>query len=324
MYQLLQGNTMANGSKKSRAMFSKQRIEWTTEMQSTVDGVIDYLRSPDFLAFPDFSQPFILNVDASQKGLGAVLYQRHGSENRVVCFASRTLTAAEQKYHLHSGKLEFLALKWAITERFSDYLCFGPPFSVYTDNNPLVYVMTTAKLNATGLRWVANLSNYQFSIHYKPGKQNSDADGLSRRPLDLSETVNPLTEPLDLNTKEKLCTETVAMEDLDEVFAVASMDSEPTTCSSTIGVNMLQLSGDLPRDTISLVEMGEAQRNDEVISPVWTFVERGKRPSNLEKKELLRRSLVMLHQFAKLSIQNGMLVVGVNRLTASEGMSGDI
>ena len=60
--------------------------------------------------------------------------------NRVISYASRTLSDAEKNYHLHSGELEFLALKWAITDRFSDYLRYGPPFVVYTDNNPLTCI----------------------------------------------------------------------------------------------------------------------------------------------------------------------------------------
>ena len=170
MYQLLQGNVMVKGKKKSKVAFSRQPITWTQEMQDTVDDVIDYLKSPGFLAFPDWNVPFTLHVDASQKGLGAVLYQKIEDKDRVISFASRTLTPPEQKYHLHSGKLEFLSLKWAITEKFADYLSFGPPFTVFTDNNPLTYVMTTAKLNATGLRWVASLADYQFVIKYRPGK----------------------------------------------------------------------------------------------------------------------------------------------------------
>ena len=74
------------------------------------------MKSPDFLVFPDFNVPFIVHCDASEKGLGAVLYQKEGKKNRVVSFASRTLTDTEKNYHLHSGKLEFLALKWAVTE----------------------------------------------------------------------------------------------------------------------------------------------------------------------------------------------------------------
>ena len=76
-------------------------------------------------------------------------------------------------------KLEFLALKWAITDKFHEYL-YGAEFQVFTDNNPLTYILTTAKLDATGHRWVAALSNYTFSISYKPSRNNTDADALSR------------------------------------------------------------------------------------------------------------------------------------------------
>ena len=58
----------------------------------------------------------------------------------------------------------------------------GGDFEVYTDNNALTYVLTTAKLDATGQRWIANLDNYNFKIHYQSGKSNIDADALSRIP----------------------------------------------------------------------------------------------------------------------------------------------
>ena len=59
--------------------------------------------------------------------------------------------------------LNFLALKWAVTEKYHDYL-YGATFEVITDNNPLTYVFTTAKLDATGQRWLAALSNYFFFV----------------------------------------------------------------------------------------------------------------------------------------------------------------
>ena len=55
-------------------------------------------------------------------------------------------------------------MKLAITEKFRDYLINGPDFEVVTDNNPLTYVLSTAKLHSTGLRWVAELANYRFTI----------------------------------------------------------------------------------------------------------------------------------------------------------------
>ena len=86
---------------------------------------------------------------------------------------------AERNYHFHSSKLEFLALKWAITDKLAHYLKYGPHFNVYTDNNPLTYVLTTAKLNAIGLRWIAELADFNFSIKHRPGKVNTDADYIS-------------------------------------------------------------------------------------------------------------------------------------------------
>ena len=74
---------------------------------------------------------------------------------------------------LSAHKLEFLALKWAVF----DYV-YGNKFTVRTNNNPL----TTAKLDATGHHWLAALSDYNFSLVYRAGWKNNDADALSRLP----------------------------------------------------------------------------------------------------------------------------------------------
>ena len=68
---------------------------------------------------------------------------------RVTGYAFRSLTTAEQRYHLYSGKLESLALKWAICEQFRDYLYYSQGFTVYNDNNPLTFILTSARLSAT-------------------------------------------------------------------------------------------------------------------------------------------------------------------------------
>ena len=99
-----------------------------------------------------------------------------------------------KNYHLHAGKLEFLALKWAITEQFRDYLYYAPEFTVYTDNNPLTYVPTSAKLNAASLRWVGELADFRFQIKYRPGKSNNDADTLSRLPLNIEDFMQTCCE----------------------------------------------------------------------------------------------------------------------------------
>ena len=70
------------------------------------------------MSYPDFTKPFIVHCDASEKGLGAVLYQEIDGKMKVISYASRTLTPAEKNYHLHSGKLVFLALKCLLLKNF--------------------------------------------------------------------------------------------------------------------------------------------------------------------------------------------------------------
>ena len=95
----------------------------------------------------------------------------------MIAYASRTLSESEARYP--ADKLEFLALKWALTDQFYENL-YGIQFDVYTDNNPLTYVLTTAKLDACGQRWVSAIVPMDFRFHYKPGRTNIDADALSR------------------------------------------------------------------------------------------------------------------------------------------------
>ena len=110
-------------------------------------------------------------------GREGVLYQADDKGTlRVIAYASRSLSQTERNFPAH--KLEFLALKWAVTDHFHEYL-FGGKFDVYTDNNPLTYILSSAKLDACGQRWVASLANYNFKLFYKTGKTNIEADALT-------------------------------------------------------------------------------------------------------------------------------------------------
>ncbi|XP_048258582.1 uncharacterized protein LOC124117558 [Haliotis rufescens] len=132
---------------------------------------------PKTKGYANYLQPFELHTDASTRGLGAVIYQTHEGHQQVIAYASRSLNKSERNYSAH--KLEFLCLKWAVTEKFHDYL-YGHDFTVLTDNNPMTWVLTSAKLGATGHRWLAALSAYNFTISYRPWKNNADAHVLSR------------------------------------------------------------------------------------------------------------------------------------------------
>ena len=109
------------------------------------------------LAFANYTEPFCLETDASKEGLGVVLSQKQSdSKYHPISFASWTLNNYEENYH--SLKLEFSALKWAITKHFKEYLVPGK-FTVCTDNNPLMYILTTPNLGCywSPLGWCSGL-----------------------------------------------------------------------------------------------------------------------------------------------------------------------
>ena len=129
------------------------------------------------LTFVDLEKPFILETDASGIGQGAMLLQEQEDKKlHPVAYASRALHGSDKNYH--SSKLEFLALKWAITEQFREYLSYKP-FAVQTDNNPLTYIMTTPNLDTMGHRWVSALARFDFKIEYLKGSDCKVADILS-------------------------------------------------------------------------------------------------------------------------------------------------
>lgn len=152
---------------------------WSERCESVFQELKTRLTQAPVLAFADPQRSYVLHVDASTDGLGGVLYQQYEEGLRPVAFISRSLSPSEKNYPAH--KLEFLALKWAVVDRLHDYL-YGVEFEVRTDNNPLTYILTSAKLDATGHRWLSALSTYNFSLKYRPGRNNIDADSLSRRP----------------------------------------------------------------------------------------------------------------------------------------------
>ncbi len=172
---------VAQQSKKQPA--KKPQFQWTPACQAAFEIIIGKLISPPVLAYPDFSLPFTLHTDASGEGIGAALYQVQDGRPRVIAYGSRTLNDAERKYSAY--RREFLALKWAITEKFRPYL-YGYKFHVVTDSNPLTYLVTSAKLSATDHCWLSSLASFDFTITYRAGKAHSDADGLSRVPRTLS------------------------------------------------------------------------------------------------------------------------------------------
>ena len=258
-------------------------VEWSHAAEEAFQTLINRCTQAPILAYADFSLPFELHVDASGIGLGAVLYQTQEGKKRVIAYASRTLSQSEARYPAH--KLEFLALKWALTDQFYEYL-YGNSFAVYTDNNPLTYILTTAKLDTCGQRWVSAIAPMNFTLHYKPGRTNIDADALSR-----------------LTCLEKI--------DHEEVQAILKGCLEQPkflweayACSARVTED---LKPNLPPAKMGAAEWRRAQALDPVILAVKKMIVNKtlyqRRPSSKDDPELK----TYLHQKSRLKLRNGVL-----------------
>jgi transposase InsO family protein len=152
------------------------KFQWTDEHDKIFVRLIKILSTQPVLAFPDFSKPFKLQTDASDVALGAVLAQNddEGREHPV-SYISRKLSGPEIKYD--TREKEALAIVWAC-EVFRPYL-IGRHFEVETDHRNLKWLMTYQKPGRLS-HWALKLQDFDFSIKYRPGKSNANADTLSR------------------------------------------------------------------------------------------------------------------------------------------------
>ena len=284
IYDLLKGNDA-----KVKQVRSAKAIQWTSEHQEVAEKLIDVVTSFKVMAYPDFEKTFVLHTDASYDGLGAVLYQNISEEMRVIAYASRTLKAAEVNYH--STKLELLSMKWAITEAFHDYLYHAKGFTVYTNNNPTTYLMTTPKLNATCQRWAAELADYHFDIRYRPGKINIDADSLSRLALDQEGSLKEFSEKVDVG----------------EVKACLGRRQRAWISSVTWSKNVIPDIVKFNKKPFSLDEMRTSQAKDPSVRRLIELVTEGRWPDTKERKDASSEQRTLMNQFRKLRVERGLL-----------------
>ena len=310
--------SIPNLSKKAKILFdllkghenirkSKQPIMWEQKHQAALDTLLKDLTTPPLLAHPNFDLPFILHTDASSVGLGCALYQIQDSKLRVIGYGSRTLVGAECKYH--GSKLEFLALKWAICNHFHEYLYYAKHFDVYTDYNPLTYVKTSCKLNATGQRWVNELANYHFSIHYKPGTENPVADTLSRQPLNSNQSLKAYST-LCTEDEVKSLLDGAVIQGRDEETWVALVNSISSTTSDELQNQILYNAGGSKDQILRQEDIRSAQANDPVIKKVIELKMKNKdQLSNEERKHLSPAIKDLVRHWENLDInESGLLI----------------
>ncbi|XP_052464763.1 uncharacterized protein LOC128021529 [Carassius gibelio] len=250
---------------------------WVKACEDAFQTLKVALTSAPVLAYADFSKSFILEIDASFQGLGAVLSQEYKGKCRPVAYASRGLRPAERNMRNYSSmKLEFVALKWAVAEKFREYL-LGNKCTVYTDNNPLSHLQT-AKLGALEQRWVNQLAEFDLDIKYRPGRNNGNADSLSRQ------SSTPLVELASIAVVPEQIRQSVT--DQGQVCRVNKVSVFPRPLKENLGV---------------------LQEADPVIGRFMVYWDRRQQPTlqerSLEQPELLE----LVRQWEKLEKMDGVL-----------------
>ena len=258
LYDLTSGN---NKDKKS------EHVDLSPEALEAFDCLKAACLQAPILAFPDFNKPFLLETDASRRGLGAVLSQKQADGRyHPIAYASCVMNETEQRYH--SNKQEFFSFKWAVTEQFHEYLSpYGKnrnEFVVCTDNNPLTYIFSSANLDAAGQHWVAHLASYNFSLEYQKGKDNTVADFLSRmnerlQEMDVQEYLNKIPYP---GVKAVLDTAIIPIEGCAKLGVRLTPDCQEDCQEETVGARPTRLA------TTNVTDWKQEQKEDPVLYQV--------------------------------------------------------
>ncbi|XP_067622234.1 retrovirus-related Pol polyprotein from transposon 412 isoform X2 [Eurosta solidaginis] len=194
---------------------NRKKVEfvWDEACENAFEKLKQALMSPQLLQYPDFTKEFIITVDASKSGCGAILSQKHGDNDLPICFASKSFNKAEQKKAII--ELELLAIHFAI-KHFRPYV-YGTNFTVKSDHRPLVYLFNMKDPSSKLSRIRLELSEYKFTIEYIKGKSNVVADALSRISIDeikestkhvLAVQTRSQTKQKDLQNKDDNFTDT--------------------------------------------------------------------------------------------------------------------
>ncbi|KAK3525886.1 hypothetical protein QTP70_010942 [Hemibagrus guttatus] len=205
-----------------------RRLSWSDQAQVAFVKLKDSFTTAPILCHPDPDLPFMVEVDASSSGIGAMLFQQHGVPGKLhpCAFFSRKLTAVEANYDV--GNRELLSIKAALEEWWHWLEEARHLFLVLTDHRNLEYLRSTKSLNPRQTRWVLFFTCFEFSVTYLPGTKNSKADALSRQFEAQSEPSQP-----DLIPSAAAILAPVQWSLIEEIQQAHADEPPPANCPST-------------------------------------------------------------------------------------------
>jgi transposase InsO family protein len=170
-----------------------KQFTWTLACQQAFEHLRQLLAQAPIISYPHFDHPFLLQLDASDVGLSAILAQKlidsdGVQREHVIGYASRTLSSAER--HYSPTERECLAIVYGCSH-FRPYL-EGVRFTILTDHKALKWLHRTKDLNSRLARWAMQIAAYDVDIQHRPGADNANCDALSRAPVD-APSISTLT-----------------------------------------------------------------------------------------------------------------------------------
>ena len=284
------------------AQRKEKELKWTETMQRDFEILKKKFEERPIRSYPRYDLPdeFQLTTDFSAKAIGGVLSQEQGGQERLLGCAARKCTPYEQNYPSVKGELAALMYccrKWEHLLRYRKFI-------VNTDSQALKYLRNLKCPTGIWFRWLEELSSYDFEVRHRPGKENVNADALSRS------DHHPEPTPEEVAEQEREFGPQLlrAIQELEEGEQEREIKREAP------GMQMMHRVG----EELSREALEETQRGDEILGQVRTWVERGRRPD----KATLRRGdddLRIYHQlFESLQMRDGLLYFKV-RMNSQAG-----
>ena len=204
-----------------------QQFVWSEECEAAFQVLKTRLIEAPILAYPDPEQEYILDTDASNEGIGAVLSQLQGGRERVICYASRSLNKAERNYC--TTRKELLAVV-VFLKQFRQYI-YGQKVTVRTDHGALRWLLNFRDIQGQMARWLQVIAEYDITIIHRAGRSHGNADSLSRKPCTDCKQCGSKDECPSVTVPTP---ESTVQNNLEDVAAVNTVTVEPSSNATTL------------------------------------------------------------------------------------------
>ncbi|MCG7877685.1 MAG: RNase H-like domain-containing protein [Candidatus Thiodiazotropha endolucinida] len=285
----------------------KAKFTWNDQCQEAFEHLKKALMSSDILSYPIPGLRFILDTDASDVSVGAVLSQEQDGRERVIAYMSKAINKHEQLYC--TTRKELLAVIYALRS-FHSYL-YGQPVLLRTDNSAVSWLRQLKNPTGQVARWIQEVETYNLTIQHRAGLKHSNADALSRRPCKVCKHQEMLSaeakaeQDTDQEVRLKNTGLSLEIDSLGEISgATSQIIRDLHTTSVSQGTEVL-LQGWTKED------IHQAQLEDPDIGPLLTAIETSSSRPNWDQVSSGQASLKTLwRQWDRLTIVDNLLYCG--------------